>query len=212
MRVSPLFCAAQSISILILTTAFAISNPTDPTLQSFDAGSLSGADPAASPAPTSAPSPQSHNNQLYAQGDPLRVAPIPCVLVDNIKTGQLKQRVRALICQDVVFAYRIQVRAYSAMLLGEVASQPIGDTLDIHFDTIIFADGSELPISGTAYSPEDPRYPGEGNHRGIHGTLATPPLKPYVTIDRGYPLWVDLDHAGNNTQLEDIPIRSSGKQ
>jgi hypothetical protein len=107
---------------------------------------------------------------------PLHVAPIPCVLVDNIKTGALKQRVRALICQDVIYAYRVQLRAYSAMLLGEVASEPIGDTLDIHFDTMVFADGSELPISGTAYSPEDPRYPGEGNHRGVHGTLVTPPL------------------------------------
>ena len=146
-----------------------------------------------SPQPTPTPNPTPLTPQAAAQQEykkaidwdesddipnflPLHVAPIPCVLVDNIKTGQLKQRVRTLICQDVVFAYRIQLRAYSAMLLGEVASEPVGDTLDIHFDTMVFADGSELPISGTAYSAEDPRYPGEGNHRGIHGTLVTPPL------------------------------------
>lgn len=145
--------------------------------------------PSASPTPT--PNPLSAQDAAKAEyrksvdwGDedevpnfiPQHVCPIPCILEDNIKTGALKQRVRALICQDVVYAYRIQLRAYSAMLVGEVASEPIGDTLDIHFDTIVFADGAELPISGTAYSPEDPRFPGEGSHRGIHGNLVTPPL------------------------------------
>jgi hypothetical protein len=144
-----------------------------------------------SASPTPSPTPQSTQQTAkeeyrksvdWGAGDdvpnfiPQHVCPIPCILEDNIKTGALKQRVRALICQDVIYAYRIQLRAYSAMLVGEVASEPIGDTLDIHFDTIIFADGAELPISGTAYSPEDPRYPGEGNHRGVHGRLVTPPL------------------------------------
>jgi hypothetical protein len=107
---------------------------------------------------------------------PLHAVRIPCTLIDNIRTGQLKQSCRALVCQDVVFAHRIQLRAYTAMFSGEVASQPVGDTLDIHFNTLIFVDGSELPISGSAYSPEDPRYPGAGSQRGIHGILHTPPL------------------------------------
>ena len=111
---------------------------------------------------------------------PLHAVKIPCILLDNIKTNQLKQRVTAAICQDVVFAHRIQLRAYSGVIVGEVASNPVGDTLDIHFDTIVFADGTELPISGTAYSPEDPRYPGQAGFRGLHGKLVTPPLYTYI--------------------------------
>lgn len=133
---------------------------------------------------------------------PLHAVKIPCILLDNIKTNQLKQHINVAVCQDVVFAHRIQMRAYTAVITGEVAATPVGDTLDIHFDTIVFSDGTELPISGTAYSPEDPRYPGQAGYRGIHGTLVTPPLYTQILSFLGNAATAGMQQYLNSSQTQ----------
>jgi hypothetical protein len=52
--------------------------------------------------------------------------------------------------------------------------------VDIHFDVMLFSDGTELPINGFAYATFDPRYPTRFKVRGIPGEMIVPPL--YVKL------------------------------
>jgi hypothetical protein len=48
--------------------------------------------------------------------------------------------------------------------------------LDIQFDLAVFSDGTELPLTGFAYSAFDIRYPNRFRVRGLIGKLIVPPL------------------------------------
>jgi Bacterial conjugation TrbI-like protein len=101
---------------------------------------------------------------------------IPAVLLEDIITTDLQQYVTASVAQDVTFRRRLQLPKGAVMLRGRTAAEPVHNVADIHFDVMIFADGTELPCSGIACSALDVRYPDRFRSRGVPGTMVTPPL------------------------------------
>lgn len=101
---------------------------------------------------------------------------VPCILEGDIITSDLSNHVWATVALDVTFRRQLQLPKGLVRARGSTATQPVQDVVDVHFDTLIFSDGTELPISGYAYSALDPRYPNRFKTRGIPGYLIKPPL------------------------------------
>lgn len=101
---------------------------------------------------------------------------IPAILLEDVITNDLQQYLTVSVAHDVTFRKRMQLPKGAVMLRGKVASEPVQNVADIHFDVMIFADGTELPCSAVAYSALDLRYPDRFRTRGIPGELITPPL------------------------------------
>lgn len=101
---------------------------------------------------------------------------IPAILLEDIITTDLQQYVTVSVAQDVTFRKRLQLPKGAVSLRGRVAAEPVQNVVDIHFDVMIFADGTELPCSGVAYSALDIRYPDRFRTRGVPGEIVTPPL------------------------------------
>lgn len=101
---------------------------------------------------------------------------IPAILLEDVITNDLQQYITVSVADDVTFRKRMQLPKGAVMLRGRVAAEPVQDVADIHFDVMIFADGTELPCSGVAYSALDLRYPDRFRTRGLPGELITPPL------------------------------------
>lgn len=101
---------------------------------------------------------------------------VPCVLDGDIVTSDLTSHVWANVVLDVTFRRQLQLPKGLVRLRGQTATQPVQDVVDVIFDTMVFSDGTELPMSGFAYGAFDPRYPHRFRTRGIPGELIIPPL------------------------------------
>ena len=101
---------------------------------------------------------------------------IPCILEGDVVTTDLSSHVWATVALDVTFRRQLQLPKGLVRARGSTATEPVQDLVDIRFDTLVFSDGTELPISGAAYSALDPRYPNRYKIRGIPGDLIKPPL------------------------------------
>ena len=101
---------------------------------------------------------------------------IPCILEGDVITTDLSSHVWATVALDVTFRRQLQLPKGLVRARGNTATEPVHDMVDIHFDTLVFSDGTELPISGYAYAALDPRYPNRYKIRGIPGELIKPPL------------------------------------
>lgn len=101
---------------------------------------------------------------------------IPCVLESDIITTDLTSHVWATVVLDVTFRRQLQLPKGLVRLRGKTASEPVQNMVDIHFDVMLFSDGSELPINGFAYATFDPRFPNRFKIRGIPGEMIVPPL------------------------------------
>lgn len=101
---------------------------------------------------------------------------IPCVLDGDIVTSTLTSNVWANVVIDVTFRRQLQLPKGLVKLRGKTAMEPTQDVVDIVFDTMVFSDGTELPISGFAYAAFDPRYPHRFRTRGVPGEIIVPPM------------------------------------
>lgn len=105
---------------------------------------------------------------------------IPCVLESDVITTDLNSNVWATVVLDVTFRRQLQLPKGLVRLRGKTASEPVQNMVDIHFDVMLFSDGTELPINGFAYATFDPRFPNRFKVRGIPGEMIVPPL--YVKL------------------------------
>jgi type IV secretory pathway VirB10-like protein len=105
---------------------------------------------------------------------------IACVLDADINTTDLQSRVCANVVLDVTFRRQLQLPQGLVKMYGTTSREPVQNRADIVFDTILFSDGTELPISGFAYAAMDPRYPDKYKTRGIPGEVIVPPM--YTTL------------------------------
>lgn len=101
---------------------------------------------------------------------------IPCVLDGDIVTSTLTSSVWANVVIDVTFRRQLQLPKGLVKIRGTTAIEPTQDVVDVVFDTMLFSDGTELPISGFAYAAFDPRYPHRFRTRGIPGEIIVPPM------------------------------------
>lgn len=101
---------------------------------------------------------------------------IPVVLEQDIISSDLQAHVWASVAADVTFRRQLQLPLGLVRIRGSTAREPVQNLLDIHFDVMVFSDGTELPISGNAYSAFDIRYPDRYRVRGVPGKLITPPM------------------------------------
>lgn len=101
---------------------------------------------------------------------------IPCVLDGDIVTSDLASHVWANVVIDVTFRRQLQLPKGLVKLRGKTALEPTQDVVDVMFDTMVFSDGTELPIMGFAYAAFDPRYPHRFRTRGIPGEIIVPPM------------------------------------
>ena len=118
--------------------------------------------------------------QAQAQNKITNILPlgtfIPCALDGDVITNTLQSHVWANVVVDVTFRRQLQLPKGLVRLRGTTASEPVQNVVDIVFDTMVFSDGTELPISGFAYSAFDPRYPHRFRTRGIPGEMILPPM------------------------------------
>lgn len=103
---------------------------------------------------------------------------IPCVLDGDIVTSELNSHVWANVVLDVTFRRQLQLPKGLVKIRGKTATEPVQNVVDVFFDTMVFADGTELPIKGFAYAAFDPRHPHRFRTRGIPGEIVVPPLWP----------------------------------
>lgn len=101
---------------------------------------------------------------------------IPCVLESDVITTDLNSTVWATVVLDVTFRRQLQLPKGLTKLRGRAASEPVQNMVDIHFDVLLFSDGTELPINAHAYAAFDPRFPNRFKVRGIPGEMIVPPL------------------------------------
>lgn len=101
---------------------------------------------------------------------------IPCTLDQDVISTDLRSQIWVTVVQDVTFRRQLQIPQQLVKLRGTAAVEPVQNLLDIQFDLAVFADGTELPLSGNAYSAFDIRYPNRFRVRGIVGKLNVPPL------------------------------------
>jgi hypothetical protein len=99
-----------------------------------------------------------------------------CVLDGDIVTNNLASHVWANVVIDETFRRQLQLPKGLVRLRGKTATEPVQNVVDVFFDTMLFSDGTELPINGTAYAAFDPRYPHRFRTRGIPGDLIVPPM------------------------------------
>ena len=107
---------------------------------------------------------------------------IPCVLESDVVTTDLSSHIWATVVLDVTFRRQLQLPKGLVRLRGKTATEPVQNMVDIHFDVMLFSDGTELPISGFAYAAFDPRYPNRFKVRGVPGEMVVPPY--YVELKR----------------------------
>jgi len=100
---------------------------------------------------------------------------IPCVLDGDVVTTDLTSHVWANVVLDTTFRRQLQLPKGIVKIRGKTASEPVQNLVDIFFDTMVFSDGTELPISGFAYAALDPRFPNRFKARGIPGKMIVPP-------------------------------------
>jgi Bacterial conjugation TrbI-like protein len=105
---------------------------------------------------------------------------IPCVLDGDVVTSDLSSYVWVNVVLDVTFRRQMQLPKGLVRLRGKTATEPVQNVVDIYFDTMVFSDGTELPISGSAYAAFDPRYPTRYKTRGVPGEMIVPPY--YVKL------------------------------
>jgi hypothetical protein len=105
---------------------------------------------------------------------------IPCVLDGDVVTTDLQSHVWGNIVLDVTFRRQLQLPKGLVRIRGTTGRTPVQNVVDIFFDTMVFSDGTELPISAYAYGAFDPRYPGRFRTRGIPGEIIVPPM--YVKL------------------------------
>jgi hypothetical protein len=100
---------------------------------------------------------------------------IPVVLINNVISSTLDQRVWAITAKEVVFRKQVQLPA-GVMLGGHVGSTPVRDQVDVTFDLMVFPDGSELRFLGFGVNGYNPMYPGLEGMRGLADKYFEPPL------------------------------------
>ena len=105
---------------------------------------------------------------------------IACILESDVITTDLNSHVWATVVLDVTFRRQMQLPKGLVRLRGRTAAEPVQNMVDIHFDVMLFSDGTELPINGFAYATFDPRYPNRFKVRGVPGEMIVPPL--YVKL------------------------------
>lgn len=105
---------------------------------------------------------------------------IPVVLEQDVISSDLQAHVWVNVAADVTFRRQLQLPLGLVRIRGSTAREPVQNLLDIHFDVMVFSDGTELPITGNAYSAFDIRYPDRYRVRGVPGKLITPPM--YTTL------------------------------
>lgn len=132
---------------------------------------------------------------------------IPVVLLEDIVTNDLQQYVTVSVAQDVTFRKRLQLPKGAVMLRGKVGKEPVQDVVDVHFDVMIFADGTELPCSGIACSALDIRTPDRFRTRGIPGEVVTPPL-----YTKAKALYYTAIAGGLKSYLEDSSAQGPSSQ
>lgn len=101
---------------------------------------------------------------------------IACVLDGDIVTSALSSHIWATVVIDVTFRRQLQLPKGLVRLRGTTGTEPVQNVVDIVFDTMVFSDGTELALSGFAYSAFDPRYPHRFRTRGIPGEIIVPPM------------------------------------
>jgi hypothetical protein len=105
---------------------------------------------------------------------------IPCVLDGDIITTDLQQKVWANVVLDSTFRRQLQLPQGIVKVRGSTAKEPVQNKVDVVFDTMLFSDGTEMPIEGFAYAAFDLQYPDRFKTRGIQGELIVPPK--YVEV------------------------------
>lgn len=130
---------------------------------------------------------------------------IPAVLLEDVITTDLQQYVTVSVADDVTFRKRLQLPKGAVMLRGRVGREPVQNVADIFFDVMIFADGTELPCAGVAYSALDIRYPDRFRTRGLPGEIITPPL--YI---KAKALYYTALAGGLESYLEDSSTQQAG--
>jgi len=101
---------------------------------------------------------------------------IACVLNQDVRSTDLQPYIWANVVLDSTFRRQLQLPKGLVRLRGKAAREPVQNLLDIHFDVMVFSDGTELPINGNAYSAFDIRYPDAYRLRGIPGEMVVPPF------------------------------------
>jgi hypothetical protein len=112
--------------------------------------------------------------QLSANSVPTGT-PINVVLVNNVISSSLRQRVWAITVQELVFRRQVQLPR-GVMFGGHASSSPVRDMLDVTFDIVVFPDGTELSFSGHAVNVYNPSRPGLEGMRGLVDLYREPPL------------------------------------
>lgn len=109
---------------------------------------------------------------------------IPVVLLEDVRTTDLRQMVSVLVADDVYFRKQLQLPKGAVKIQGYASLSPTQDSVDIIFDNMLFADGTELPIAAVACNGMSPLHPKSFKTRGIKGNLVTPPF--YVQAKSAY--------------------------
>lgn len=131
------------------------------------------------------PKPKDTSGMFDPSEGPQNILPmgtfIACDLDQDVRSDSLSSYVWCTVVIDSTFRRQLQLPLGLARARGKVATQPVGDKVDIAFDVLQFSDGTEVPISGNAYTPFDLSAPDRFKERGIIGVLHTPPL--YIELE-----------------------------